>query len=50
MIEIIKMKRREKKILSTSLAKLRNRLLVPSANGMDEGEIHLEKMKKKVEG
>lgn len=41
---------KEEKILNTSLTKLKSRLPVTLVNGMDEGEIHLERMKKKVEG
>lgn len=43
-------KEEEKKKLSTSLTKLKNRLPVTSVRGTDEGEIHLEKMNKQVEG
>lgn len=42
--------KRRIKLLNTSLIELENRPSVTLVNEMDEDEIHLEKLKKKVEG
>ena len=45
-----KSERRRIKLWNTSLTELKNRPSVTFMNEMDEDEIHLEMMKKKVEG